>query len=168
MKIRLATEKDLLEIMTMYASCVKEMQNKNIYQWDEQYPNSKIIKKDIANNTYYILKKKNIIIAGITIDEIQSPIYNTIKWKDKSGLFLVVHRLGISGNYWGQGIGKKLMSYAEEMVIEKKFKSIRLDTYSKNPIALNFYKSLGYEEMGKIDLKPDKDKYHCFEKIILV
>jgi hypothetical protein len=31
---------------------------------------------------------------------------------------------------------------------------------------MEFYRRLGYRELGTIDLKPNKDKYHCFEKII--
>ena len=58
------------------------------------------------------------------------------------------------------------MIYCEEVVMKKNLKSIRLDTYSENPLAINFYKRLGYNFLGKIDLKPGKSKYYCFEKII--
>ena len=60
---------------------------------------------------------------------------------------------------------KFLMEFAENLV-RKNLKSIRLDTYSGNPKAHEFLSQLGYEELGTIDLKPNKDKYHCFEKII--
>ena len=82
------------------------------------------------------------------------------------GHFLVVHRLGINEEHWNKGIGKSIMNFAEELVRKKNLKSIRLDTYSGNPKAMNFYRKLGYEELGTIDLKPNKNKYHCFEKII--
>ena len=49
---------------------------------------------------------------------------------------------------------------------EKKKRSIRLDTYSGNPKAMEFYKRLGYSELGTINLKPNKNEYYCFEKII--
>ena len=58
------------------------------------------------------------------------------------------------------------MLFTEKLVLEKGLKSIRLDTYSGNPKAMEFYRRLGYTELGTIDLKPDKEKYHCFEKII--
>ena len=58
------------------------------------------------------------------------------------------------------------MEFVENLVRKHGLKSIRLDTYSGNPKAMNFYRKLGYEELGTIDLKPNKDKYHCFEKII--
>ncbi len=45
-------------------------------------------------------------------------------------------------------------------------KSVRLDTYSGNPKAMEFYKNLNYVELGKINLKANKNEYYCFEKII--
>ena len=89
-----------------------------------------------------------------------------MNWSDTSNQFLVVHRLGVKEEFWNDGIGKSLMLFTENLVIEKELKSIRLDTYSGNPKAMEFYKRLGYRELGTIDLKPNKDKYHCFEKII--
>ena len=58
------------------------------------------------------------------------------------------------------------MLFAEKLVIAKQLKSIRLDTYSGNPKAMEFYIQLGYNELGTINLKPNKNEYYCFEKII--
>ena len=58
------------------------------------------------------------------------------------------------------------MIFAESLVREKKLNSIRLDTYSSNPIAINFYLNLGYIKKGEIFLKPNKNEYYCFEKLI--
>ena len=58
------------------------------------------------------------------------------------------------------------MLFAEKLTIYKGLRSVRLDTYSGNPKAMQFYKKLDYNQLGEIDLKPNKDKYHCFEKII--
>ena len=58
------------------------------------------------------------------------------------------------------------MLFTEKLVKKKGLKSIRLDTYSGNPKAINFYKRLGYSELGSINLKPNKNEYYCFEKII--
>ena len=77
-----------------------------------------------------------------------------------------MHRLGVKEEFWEKKIGKKLMIFAENMVIEKGLKSIRLDTYSGNPKAMEFYRRLGYRELGTINLKPNKNEYYCFEKII--
>jgi len=167
MIIRIAYTKDLQDIMKMYNSCVKGMIARNITQWDNKYPNQKIILKDLKNKTYFVAEKNNEIVGGINIDKLQDDVYNTIKWNDKSDKFLVVHRLAVKEEFWSQKIGKKLMKFAENLVIDKNLKSIRLDTYSNNPQAINFYKKLGYKQLGTINLKPNKKHYYCFEKLLI-
>lgn len=166
MKIRRAYKTDLKSIMKMYKSCVNGMINNGIDQWDENYPNSEIISQDLKNKTYYVAEEKEEIIGGINIDQNQDITYLDLNWEDNSNQFLVVHRLAVKEEYWNKKIGKNLMLFSEEMVVKKGLKSIRLDTYSGNPKAIDFYLRLGYKELGSINLKPDKNEYYCFEKII--
>ena len=166
MIIRKANKTDLENIMKMYKSCVKGMLENGIDQWDDTYPNTEIISEDLNVGTYYVAEIDETIIGGVNIDRNQDDTYLTLDWEDKSDSFLVVHRLGVKEEFWNKKIGKDLMLFTEKLVIEKGLKSIRLDTYSGNPKAMEFYRRLGYTELGTINLKPDKEKYYCFEKII--
>ena len=166
MIIRKANKTDLDNIMKMYKSCVTGMLKNGIDQWDDSYPNTEIISEDLNVGTYYVVEMDSTIIGGVNIDKNQDDTYLALDWEDKSDSFLVVHRLGVKEEFWNKKIGKYLMLFTENLVIEKGLKSIRLDTYSGNPKAMEFYRRLGYSELGTIDLKPDKDKYYCFEKII--
>ena len=166
MIIRKANKTDLENIMKMYKSCVKGMLENGIDQWDDTYPNTEIISEDLNVGTYYVAEIDGTIIGGVNVDKNQDDTYLALDWEDKSDSFLVVHRLGVKEELWNKKIGKDLMLFTENLVIEKGLKSIRLDTYSGNPKAMGFYRRLGYTELGTIDLKPDKEKYFCFEKII--
>ena len=166
MIIRKANKTDLDNIMKMYKSCVTGMLKNGIDQWDDSYPNTEIIIEDLNVGTYYVVEMDGTIIGGVNIDKNQDDTYLALDWEDKSDSFLVVHRLGVKEEFWNKKIGKDLMLFTEKLVIEKGLKSIRLDTYSGNTKAMEFYRRLGYSELGTIDLKPDKDKYYCFEKII--
>jgi len=166
MIIRKGILADLDGIMRMYNSCVKGMIKNGIDQWDATYPNKETIEADIIAQTYFIALENNIIIGGITIDENQDKTYLTIDWQDKSNLFLVVHRLAVKEEFWRNGIGKSLMLFTENLAIEKKVNSIRLDTYSGNPKTMEFYLRLGYTQLGHIYLKEGKNEYYCFEKSI--
>ena len=166
MTIRKANKRDLEGIMKMYGSCVKGMIENGIDQWDDTYPNLEIINEDLTNGTYYVSEMDGTIIGGINIDQNQDDTYLTLKWKDISNAFLVVHRLGVKKEFWNKKVGKDLMLFTESLVIKRGLKSIRLDTYSGNLKAMQFYIRLGYTELGTINLKPNKDKYHCFEKIV--
>ena len=166
MIIKKANKIDLDDIMLMYKSCVKGMLANDIDQWDDTYPDIETISQDLEKQSYYVAEIEGKIIGGINIDQNQDKTYLEIDWEDKSDSFLVVHRLAIKEEFWDKKIGKKLMIFAENMVIEKGLKSIRLDTYSGNPKAMEFYRRLGYTELGTIRLKPNKNEYYCFEKII--
>ena len=80
---------------------------------------------------------------------------------------MVVHRLCSKTKVWNQGVGKKMMEFAERLAKKNNCVSIRLDTYINNPKAISFYKRLGYNQLGNIKLKPEKDIYYCFEKLLL-
>ena len=166
MIIRKANKSDLDNIMLMYKSCVKGMLENDIDQWDATYPNAEVIIEDLIAQTYFVALENKVIIGGINIDQNQDKTYLEIDWEDKLDSFLVVHRLGVKEEFWEKKIGKKLMIFAENMAIEKGLRSIRLDTYSGNPKAMEFYRRLDYRELGSINLKPNKNEYYCFEKII--
>ena len=166
MIIRKAEISDLENIMLMYKSCVAGMIANGIDQWDKSYPNAEVIMEDLIAQTYFVALESKVIIAGINIDQNQDKTYLTIDWEDKKNQFLVVHRLAVKVEFWNDGIGKSLMLFTENLVTEKGLNSIRLDTYSGNPKAMEFYKRLGYKELGPINLKPNKNEYYCFEKII--
>ena len=166
MIIRKAHEGDLQNIMKMYKSCIEGMIKNDIDQWDKSYPNTEIIALDLKAATYYVVESKGEIIGGINIDQNQDKTYLGINWEDKSASFLVVHRLAVKEEWWNKKIGKDLMLFTEKLVKKMRLKSIRLDTYSGNPKAIEFYKKLGYTELGAINLKPNKNEYYCFEKII--
>ena len=165
MIISQAKPQDLDAIMEMYASCVQGMLALGIDQWDESYPNRTIIEQDLKEGCYYIGLIDNEIVAGMRVDDIQDPTYLNIEWVDKSNNFMVVHRLGSKTKVWSKGVGKQMMTFAEKLAIEKGCSSFRLDTYSHNPKAMDFYKKLGYKQLGHIHLKAEKDIYYCFEKL---
>ena len=166
MIIQKAKQADLDKIMQVYKSCVKGMIAMGIDQWDESYPNRDIIQEDLEKGDYYVGLIENEIVAGIKIDKCQDPTYLTIDWTDETNNFMVVHRLCSKTSVWGKGIGKQMMEFAENLAKDKGCVSMRLDTYVNNPKAIAFYKHIGYKQLGHIRLKPHKDIYYCFEKII--
>lgn len=166
MIIRKAEIGDLASIMRVYKSCVKGMMELGIDQWDESYPNSKVVMSDINFGNYYVGCMDDEVVSGITIDQNQDPTYLTINWKDKSNRFMVIHRLCAKTTVWNIGVGKMMMGFAENMALKKGLTSIRLDTYVNNPKAISFYEGLAYKNRGHIHLKPDKDIYYCFEKLL--
>ena len=54
--IRKATLNDLTRIVEITKACAKLMISKNIFQWNEFYPNLETFKKDVINQSLYVLE----------------------------------------------------------------------------------------------------------------
>ena len=80
---------------------------------------------------------------------------------------IYIHRLAVHPDYQKKGIGKSLMTFAEEYAKINDFKSIRLDTFSKNIRNNKFYKSRNYNQLGNVFFPMQSEyPFHCYEKII--
>jgi ribosomal protein S18 acetylase RimI-like enzyme len=66
---------------------------------------------------------------------------------------------------YGQGIGKALMTKAEELAKKHNLHKIGLDT-GKNWPATKFYKSLGYEKTGDLPKHLEQQDYIEFSKFL--
>ena len=99
------------------------------------------------------LRRRNTVLHFYWHGEIKKNIY--------------VHRLAVDPKYQGKGYGIKLMDFIEENALKKGYKSIRLDTFSKNKRNINFYKKRGYLKIEDIYF-PNQSIYpfYCLEKIL--
>lgn len=63
-----------------------------------------------------------------------------------------VHKLAVSPDYQGQGIGRVLMSHAETALKSLGCVKLNLQVRSKNDPAAHFYESVGYELEERISM----------------
>ena len=167
--IVLASENHLNSIDKMYKDCIKYLNEKKLFQWDDTYPNREFFIKSIKNKDLYILMIEKKIIGAVALNEEQAPEWKTVKWKNKEGKFLVIHALAIHPDYQNNGYGKILYNFCENFAITNKYDGIRLDAFSENKNALEFYKRKGFKKMGDayFAFKPKNHQcYFCYEKIL--
>ncbi|WP_105618014.1 GNAT family N-acetyltransferase [Vallitalea okinawensis] len=164
MNIVKAKMEDSTYILSLIKQCVEVMNRRGNDQWDEYYPNMDVINDDIESGDLYILKDNHHIQGIITLNDKQEKEYLDIQWEYSEGRQLIVHRLAISPNYQGRGLGDKLMQFAEEKARELGYDSIRLDTYVKNKKAIYFYEARDYIKRGNLYFSHRKDPFIAFEK----
>ena len=140
-KIELAEINDLEDIMKMIHNCANDLISKNIFQWNEKYPSRDIFLADIEKKNLFIFKNDSGLIGCVALSYDKDIEYNDIKWLTKDDENLYVHRLAVEPKFQKQGIGRLLMDFAEDYARDKKLKSVRLDTFSKNERNNRFYKS---------------------------
>lgn len=162
--ISLAREKDIFPSYSILDQCRKELSKNGIQQWTEHYPTQDSIAADIRNAEGYIYSEKGMILAYMQICERQDPEYEEIDWEIETDRVLSVHRLAVSPQMQGKGIASKMMDYAETSARALNFDVIRLDAFSKNKLALDFYQKRNYYICGKTYFPYRKDFFYCFEK----
>ena len=134
-------------------------------QWGEDYPTIDVFENDIKNQDLYVLEENNIIKAFICLNLQQADEYKNLTWSDNSAP-LVIHRMSIDMDYKNQGIGLKLMKFAEETAKKLGLNYIRTDTYSLNYKAQNLFLKCGYNYIGNVHF-PKRDKnFKCYDKIV--
>jgi GNAT superfamily N-acetyltransferase len=165
MKIVQADFGHIPSVDRIISACMQTMRMNGIYQWDEIYPNRKIISNDIKSRSMYVVEYNNVCIAAVTLDRKQEPAYMNIAWSGGEPA-LVVHRLCVALDYQGKGIGGRLMDFAEDYARENAYASIRLDAYIGNPKAVRLYERRGYRKAGQVYFSRRDVPFACYEKIL--
>ena len=142
MTIRLAKENDIEEIMGLITRTIISRQSSS--GWNETYPTKEIFVKDIDNQYLYLYEDNHIVIGIISL------------------IPLVLHRLCVDPHRQREGIGSRLMNFAETFGHEQGYTSLQLDTRISNHTAANLYEQLGYTKTGTITR--NRGNFICYEK----
>ena len=94
-KIELAEINDLEDIMKMIHNCANDLISKNIFQWNEKYPNRDIFLTDIEKKNLFIYKNNSGVIGCVALSYDKDIEYNNIKWLTKDDKNLYLHRLSL-------------------------------------------------------------------------
>ncbi len=161
-RFRLAETSECKEIVALYSGAIQHQIEQKIYQWDELYPNEKVLTGDIMNREMYVLTKGAKILACVVLNEEQDLEYQTGAWSYREGRIAVIHRLCVNHTSQGGGFGRLTMEYAEQKIKAEGYSSIRLDTFSENVISRKLYESLGYTYAGTVTFR--KGLFYLMEK----
>ena len=163
MTISQANIEDLPQILAILALCVRHMDEKGIEQWPDWYPNKEVFERDITKKQLFVAKEKGKVLGFVCLSDEMPPEYNEVNWSTKTPANSV-HRLASDPAERSKGVAKRLMDFCEDQARKDGYKSIRLDTYSKNKAANAFYTKIGYRQCGSIHLEFKPEHYPCFEK----
>jgi ribosomal protein S18 acetylase RimI-like enzyme len=164
MRIRHATLEDLAALMALLRRVVPLMLATGNLQWDENYPDEAVFRRDIDLKQLWIAEMGVDIagLAAITMD--QEPDYAQVGW-DIHEPAIVVHRLAVDPGFRGAGVAVALMQKAEEVAIERGLSVLRIDTNTQNEATQRLFPKLGYQLAGEIslELRPGL-RFLCYEK----
>jgi len=111
-------------------------------------------------------------IAGtIVLSNEPEDAYEEVKWRydweyDK---ILVIRTFTVDPEFWGKGLGERLLDHASSFGIINGIKAMRLDVLETNIPAIRLYENSGFEYAGTVDLRlniPGLKWFRLYEKKI--
>jgi ribosomal protein S18 acetylase RimI-like enzyme len=167
LQIRAANTQDINALLIITKACAKYMIANNIFQWNENYPNKKAFENDVHRNELYVLLDANEIVGCIVVSNLMDEEYKTVNWATSNDTNVYIHRLAIHPKNQGKGYAQHLMEFAETYAIENNYRSIRLDTFSKNLRNQKFYELRGYKKLENIYFpKQSVYPFYCYERVL--
>ena len=162
--IRLDKKSDLDRLLQITRLCAIEMESRKVFQWNEHYPDGQSFIRDINNSELYVYCIKDIVVGCVSICSLMDNVYSKVCWKTDGKNSIYIHRLAVDPDHQKQGVGSKLMDFAENKSKSDGIDSIRLDTFSKNTVNQNFYEARGYIKLEDIYFPLQSEyPFHCYE-----
>ncbi len=151
---RLATSKDIEQIVQLLNSAKRRMASDGLEQWADEdgYPNREVVLSDIEKQEMYIIERDQQV-AGICV--INDDFYDAYPVTIDKSLARTIHRVAVSEKFLGQGIGKTLYREAIAKSNELGFDIVVVDTYSKNTKMCNLIEASGFTSVGEFQLFED-------------
>ncbi|MHA7966793.1 GNAT family N-acetyltransferase [Paenibacillus sp. CAU 1782] len=157
-------ETELTSIFELLQECRAHLEAQGIKQWDDIYPNMTDVEADFRSGSIYITKVDGEVTGVVSFDDHGYKEYEAIGWKSENAKHAILHRLSVRPRYQGRGIAQSLIKFVHNQCLDMGYGSIRLDVYSGNEMAFQFYKKLGYELRGEVTFPRRPLPFYCMEK----
>lgn len=164
LNFRLAQNTDFKDVVTLFNNAIAKMNSIGINQWDNIYPNPKILKDDILRKQMYLVFHENILVATYVLNQECDDKYATGSWKYPESKYFIIHRLCVNPQLQSKGIGTLTMLHIEDFLRKIGVETIRLDAFILNPYAVKMYEQLGYLKVGTANWR--KGQFYLMEKKI--
>jgi GNAT superfamily N-acetyltransferase len=164
-QFRKAQATDADRIWEILQQAIQKRKEEGSNQWQDGYPNPKVVAKDIEKQQGFVLTLDDTIVAYCSIAINDEPAYDAIdgKWITNDD-FIVFHRAAISKDFVGRGLASMLFQYIEKYALENEIYSVKADTNFDNEPMLHLFKKFGYVYCGKVYFKNSPRK--AYEKQI--
>lgn len=165
--LRYTKLEDIERVMEIIKQAQQYFKEKGINQWQNGYPNAKVIENDIKNGHSFVLIKNNKIVGTIAISFEGEATYNKIfegAWKSNDN-YAVIHRIAVDHELKGIGLSSEMIKQTELMCNKKSVGSIKVDTHEDNQAMQRSLIKNGFDYCGVIYLA-DGGKRVAFEKCL--
>lgn len=171
--VRISTIYDIDAIEHLYDALNDYLAaHENYPRWKKGvYPIREHAEEALAEGNLYVAIIDGEVVGTVVYSNEQGEVYQSIDWQIEYDVpVIIICKLAVLPQYFGCGVGKALLEYAEVIGRQQGAKAIRLDTYEENLPAAKLYEKCGYKYMGLVDLGLEEiyglKWYKVFEKVI--
>ncbi len=165
MTLRKATSADSDHIWTILQDAIAQRRAEGSAQWQDGYPNQDTIAGDLAQAYGYVVVENETILAYAAISFDGEPAYENLEGQWLSNQeYVVLHRLATAKEAKGKGVATTVFMLLEELALQQKVCSIKVDTNYDNAPMLHILEKLGYSYCGEVIYRGDYRR--AYEKIL--
>ena len=152
-------------IWAILQDAIQQRKKDGSRQWQDGYPNLKVVEEDISKGVGFVFRTNNKIIGCCSLFINEEPLYSEIdgKWLTNSD-FIAFHRLAIKSSHIGKGWATKILECIESYALKNNIYSIKADTNFDNLAMLKLFKKMKYTYCGEINVRQRPRK--AFEKVL--
>lgn len=167
MEFRRASGSDTGRIMEIVRQAQDYFRIHSIDQWQNDYPNNKVICADIQNKSGYVILTDDKIVAYAVLSFDKEDAYEALycgEWQ-RTEDYAVIHRMAVDNAFKGRGLASVILKKFEEICLAKGIRYIRTDTHEENIPMQDFLRKAGFKYCGVVFLT-DGSKRVAFDKTI--
>ena len=164
-QFRQANYSEASQIWQILKDAIRRRKEDGSSQWQDGYPNMKVIKSDIQKKIGFVFTQNDTIIGYSAVIINDEPDYINIegKWLSDQD-FIVYHRVAISEEFLAKGMAKKMMKLIEQYALSKNIYSLKADTNHDNIPMMKIFEKLGYSFCGIVYIRQSPRR--AYEKVL--
>ncbi len=163
--LRLATKDDIDQVEQIFKQAKQRMAKEGLAQWNDEgdYPNRQIAVEDVQNQISYVYEINGKVAGMITIND---DFYDAYPQTPNPQTSRAIHRVAVSDEFLGQGVGTKLYMGAEQVVADLGYDTIIVDTFTQNEKMNKLIQKCGYQTVGEFKLFEHLPNWVMYKKSI--
>ena len=111
LQIKLASDSDFSGIMDLIKQVISAMAQNGIFQWNEAYPNSDVVSKDIKERELFVLKIGEFVDGIVTLNDGKSIEFGKSCVPELQKKELILHRLAVRPGYQRIRVGRSIAGF---------------------------------------------------------
>ena len=164
--MRKAVLSDIKDIMTIITLTVTEMHAYLNYQWDDSYPLEKDFLADINEGDLYVSERDGKLVGFVCVNKSEPVEYCGLDWSSSKDV-MVIHRMAVHPKYRRKGVGRELMTFAEDLALKSNIEYLKTDTNSINEKMMSLFLKSGYKFIAEMNFLGKETPFYCYEKLLV-